>query len=610
MGSAVIGNLAVNLSLETAAFLKGLSISEKRLGAFGSKLGNFGKTAARVGAGLSVALTAPLVAFGTASFKAASDAAELDSAFAQTFGKLSAGMDKWAEATGNAMGRSTGEIKDAANTFGIFFNTAMPQDKAAAMSRTFATLAEDLGSFYNVDTATAIEKLRAGLAGEAEPLRAFGVFLNEAAVKAKAAQMGIVGVNGALTDQQKIAVRAALILEQTQKAQGDVARTSDSTANRVREFQAALRELQVSVGTKLLPMFTPVLSGFTSVFNALASLPAPVQGAIAGFAAFAAAVGPLVTIGGGLTTVFGKMLPLLAKLGPALGIVRTALLALMANPYVLAGAAVITGIYLAWQNWDKIAAIVQRVYIGVKTWLGDKLKPVFDWVKSKVDAVTGAFRTMWDKVVGHSYVPDMVDGIATEFGRLKAVMVDVAQKATEDVGRSFADVAVRAVDGFAAAFTDAITGARSFASAFSDLARSIIADIIQMTTRFLIFKAISGIFGGGAGLVNNAGGLPTGWSGANPTAGPIGMASGGSGIFGGFGGIDRNVLSLNGTPIARVSKGEHFRVDPDSGGPRNVTINQRFQFDGVAITEQEFVRGLGVTKAATIAAIRDMNRRR
>jgi hypothetical protein len=40
------------------------------------------------------------------------------------------------------------------------------------------------------------------------------------------------------------------------------------------------------------------------------------------------------------------------------------------------------------------------------------------------------------------------------------------------------------------------------------------------------------------------------------------MARGGFGRFGGRPGVDRNLLSLNGSPIARVSKGEHFRVSP------------------------------------------------
>src|SRR3546814_20116561 len=95
------------------------------------------------------------------------------------------------------------------------------------MSQIFAQLAQDLVSFYNVDTETAIQKLRSGLSGESEPLRDFGVFLTEANVKAKALEMGLTGVGDELTEQAKILARYQLVLEATKNAQGDVARSEE-----------------------------------------------------------------------------------------------------------------------------------------------------------------------------------------------------------------------------------------------------------------------------------------------------------------------------------------------------------------------------------------------
>ena len=86
-------------------------------------------------------MTAPLVAFAGFSFKAASDANELQSAFNVTFGAMAADMtQKPLKATGDAMGRSTQTMEEAANTFGIFFNTAVPPAKAAEMAKTFAAV--------------------------------------------------------------------------------------------------------------------------------------------------------------------------------------------------------------------------------------------------------------------------------------------------------------------------------------------------------------------------------------------------------------------------------------------------------------------------------------
>lgn len=53
-----------------------------------------------------------------------------------------------------------------------------------------------------------------------------------------------------------------------------------------------------------------------------------------------------------------------------------------------------------------------------------------------------------------------------------------------------------------------------------------------------------------------------------PTTRPPGFANGGSMRIGGFGGIDRNMLSMNGQPIARVSRGEDLTITPQNAGGR------------------------------------------
>jgi hypothetical protein len=76
------------------------------------------------------------------------------------------------------------------------------------------------------------------------------------------------------------------------------------------------------------------------------------------------------------------------------------------------------------------------------------------------------------------------------------------------------------VDEFASGISDVITGTKSLGAAFKDIARSIIGDIIQMTIKMLIFRAISGIFGGGiSGAVGGGGGA--GVAGARASGGPV-----------------------------------------------------------------------------------------
>lgn len=456
MAGAVIGALRVMLGIDTAAFEDGLDIAQRRIASAGKSLQATGANIAKTGAVLTATLTAPLVAFGTASFNAASDAAELQSAFDQTFGRMSATMNKWAVETGDALGRSTQEMQKAANTFGIFFNTAVDPAKAAQMSQTFAKLAQDLGSFYNVDTETAIEKLRSGLSGESEPLRDFGVFLTEASVKAKAMQLGLAGVGNELTEQEKIVARYALILEATKNAQGDVERTSSGTANQLRAAQAAFEELQVVVGTKLLPVLTPVIEGLASVLNALNSLPPGAQTAIVAVAAVGAALGPVILGVGGLVSGLGAAIP--AIYGMAAALVTTAIPAIASfmvamAPVLLPIAAVsaaFVGVIVAIRNWDviqsyaaKVVSWMQGLYQGVKTWIGDKLGAVWDGVAGKIRWVADKFKWLDDVVVRHSYIPDMVDSIGEHMRRLDGEMVNPTRKATDAAAQAFQQLQMR-----------------------------------------------------------------------------------------------------------------------------------------------------------------------
>jgi class 3 adenylate cyclase len=87
--------------------------------------------------------------------------------------------------------------------------------------------------------------------------------------------------------------------------------------------------------------------------------------------------------------------------------------------------------------FPEVVSWVKKTWEGVKLWLVDKFVSIVKAVQEKIAAVTGFFKAMWDAVVGHSYVPDMVDGIRDEFARLDEVMVRPALKATEKVDAAF-----------------------------------------------------------------------------------------------------------------------------------------------------------------------------
>lgn len=79
--------------------------------------------------------------------------------------------------------------------------------------------------------------------------------------------------------------------------------------------------------------------------------------------------------------------------------------------------------------------IVQKTIDGIKgvfAGLWDKVK---DAVQGFADKVKNVFKDLWDKLVGHSIVPDTIDGIVSEFERLESEVlptVDAVAQAIED----------------------------------------------------------------------------------------------------------------------------------------------------------------------------------
>lgn len=86
-------------------------------------------------------------------------------------------------------------------------------------------------------------------------------------------------------------------------------------------------------------------------------------------------------------------------------------------------------------------AMMEAMVKGIDAWLGTRLSAVWDGVKKKIEGVAESFRWLWDVVIGHSYIPDLVDGIGANMDRLEALMVKPVKKATKDAADAFKEMA-------------------------------------------------------------------------------------------------------------------------------------------------------------------------
>ena len=178
------------------------------------------------------------------------------------FGEASAAVERFAETSLNAFGVTRREALQATGTFGSLGKAmGMTEADSAKMATSLVGLAGDLSSLENVRVDEALTALRAGIIGEAEPLRRLGILLDAATIKTKALELGLIkSTKEALTPAVKSQAAYALILEKGAVAMGDFNRTSDSAVNQQKRLSGAWDDIQVQIGEKLLPAFTRLVT--------------------------------------------------------------------------------------------------------------------------------------------------------------------------------------------------------------------------------------------------------------------------------------------------------------------------------------------------------------
>lgn len=445
--ASIIETLAIKLVGDVADFESKMSGANKTVDGFGSKMQDVGGKLTSFGTGLTAGVTAPIVGMGIKAISAASDLNESMNKVDVVFGKSASQVQKWSEGSAKAFGQSRKDALEGVGTFGNLFTAmGMGVDKSATMSESLVQLAGDLASFNNIDPTVALEKLRAGVTGEAEPLKTLGVNINEAAIKAKAMQMGLVsaavdmdkvnittaklaianqvaaealakhgagsieyqraavsvataqeavekamaGSNVELTAAQKAQAAYALIMEQTKSAQGDFARTSDGLANSTRIVKAQFEDASAALGQQLLPYALKAVQYVSDLMGRFQALSPETQKWILIIAGAAAAIGPVLVVLGTLISSIGAIVGAFAAL-PAVAGGAGAAIAAIAGPVAVV-IAIVGALYLAWQNdWGGIRETTFAVLAAITAAVPDAMNAIKSIVESVLGIIKGIF---------------------------------------------------------------------------------------------------------------------------------------------------------------------------------------------------------------------------
>lgn len=165
------------------------------------------------------------------------------------------------------------DMKEWMTYQGAFYQLAdgygLASDASERMSKNLTQLAFDLSSLWNVDAETAFQKLQSGMSGQIKGLKVWGINVSVAQLKETALAHGIDLATSKMTEAQKATLRYVTIMEQTSKAQGDMARTIATPANALRILNAQWTQAKRAMGQVVSLVAVEVIPWFQALVQVI-----------------------------------------------------------------------------------------------------------------------------------------------------------------------------------------------------------------------------------------------------------------------------------------------------------------------------------------------------
>jgi len=363
----------------------------------GDKMKAVGDKMQSVGKNLSTAVSLPILGIGTAATKMAMDAIESENLFEVSMGGLAGEARGWSEEMSKALGLNAYNVRSNVATYNAMLTSmGLASDESLGMSEGLTKLAYDMASFYNLSPDEAFNKLRAGISGEAEPLKALGILVNDNTIKTYAYTHGIAKQGEELTEAQKVQARYGVILDSTKNAQGDLARTMDSPTNKIRAMKEQAELIGIQFGQILIPILESLIGVVKPLMDSFQGLSKEQQEMIVKVALVAAAVGPVILVIGKVVSIVGAAVSAFSAVSGAIS-AAGGVIAIITGPIGIAVAAIgglIAVGVLLYKNWDTVKATGISVWNDVTITVSNSINKARDAVKSAIDAIVGFFKNL------------------------------------------------------------------------------------------------------------------------------------------------------------------------------------------------------------------------
>ncbi|MGP9605595.1 phage tail protein [Glutamicibacter sp. AOP33-2CA-4] len=252
--------LSVKLVSDAKEFGKGFKTAESGVQKFQKGISKMTLPATGILAGLA--------AIGKKTFGLASDAEQNFGAVDAVFKDHADAVHRMAQTTAKDISVSGSDYEKYATLIGSQLkNLGTPMDELAGKTDSLVRMGADFAAQFGGSNVQAIEAISSALKGEMDPIERYGISLNQAAIKAKMAEMGMDGLTGKAGQQGKAMAIMALLNEQGADAMGANAREAGTAAGALARMTAQTADAGAKLGTALLPLVvsaSEALAGFAT----------------------------------------------------------------------------------------------------------------------------------------------------------------------------------------------------------------------------------------------------------------------------------------------------------------------------------------------------------
>lgn len=361
-----------------------------------ASLGKVEDQSARMAAGVSRAgaiAALGLAAITAGAIDAGNAAAGMEQAYGgvdAVFGAYSDSIHSLAESAATDVNLAKDQYSEMATILGAQLkNMGIPMDDVVTKTSGLITMGSDLAAQFGGSTADAVSALSSLLRGERDPIERYGVSMNQAAVDAEKAALGLSGLTGEADKNANLQATLALLTRQTADAQGAFGREVDTASSKQQNANAEWQNAKIVLGEQLLP----VMSEFAGKLTELALWVADNTELVTAFA-----------VGLGITAAAIILIAGALKVYAAAQAIQTAAqwasnAAWLANPItwivlaIIVAIALVVAIIVLWaQNWDYLSGVVadgaQSIgdwFASIGGWASDTFGPLIQWIKDAVD---------------------------------------------------------------------------------------------------------------------------------------------------------------------------------------------------------------------------------